>query len=64
MLYLVNFMLFNVFVAVELIFFYIFFEAILIPMFLLIGIWGLEKEKLLQHINFSYIHCWVLSLCC
>lgn len=38
MLYLVNFMLFNVFTTIELIFFYVFFEAILIPMFLLIGI--------------------------
>lgn len=55
MLYFVNFMLFNVFVAVELIFFYIFFEAILIPMFLLIGIWGQEKEKLMLRINFSCI---------
>lgn len=55
MLYLVNFMLFNVFVAVELVFFYIFFEAILIPMFMLIGIWGPASVKLMQLISFSCI---------
>lgn len=34
-----------VFTCLDLIFFYIFFEAILIPMFLVIGIWGSRQRK-------------------
>lgn len=30
----------------DLIFFYIFFEALLIPMFLLIGVWGSRERKI------------------
>ena len=35
----------GVFAALDLLLFYILFEGILIPMFLLIGIWGSREEK-------------------
>lgn len=35
----------GVFSALDLLLFYILFEGILIPMFLLIGIWGSREEK-------------------
>lgn len=36
----------NIFASLDLFFFYIFFEGIIIPMFLLIGIWGSRKRKI------------------
>lgn len=45
-LFTIEFLLINVFSAVDLIFFYIFFEAILIPMFLMIGIWGARNRRI------------------
>jgi len=36
----------NVFAVTEILFFYIWFEAILIPVFLIIGIWGSRQEKI------------------
>jgi proton-translocating NADH-quinone oxidoreductase chain M len=38
--------LFCVFTVLDLLFFYIFFEAILIPMFLVIGVWGSRERKI------------------
>mgnify|MGYP006082158559 FL=1 len=35
-----------VFTALDVLFFYIFFEAVLIPMFLIIGIWGSRERKI------------------
>jgi NADH:ubiquinone oxidoreductase subunit 4 (subunit M) len=35
----------NVFSVVDLVFFYVFFETLLIPMFLLIGVWGSRERK-------------------
>ena len=46
----------GVFCALDLVVFYLFFEAGLIPMFLIIGIWGGPKEFIL-HLNFFYILC-------
>ena len=43
---LIELLLINVFSVLDLIFFYIFFESILIPMFLLIGIWGSRERKI------------------
>jgi len=40
------FILVNIFASLDLFFFYIFFEGIVIPMFLLIGIWGSRKRKI------------------
>lgn len=45
-LILIEFILFNIFCIFDLVFFYIFFESILIPMFLLIGIWGSRQRKI------------------
>ena len=45
----------GVFCSLDLVIFYLFFEAGLIPMFLIIGIWGGEEEFIL-HLNFFYIH--------
>ena len=38
--------LFGVFTVLDLLGFYILFEAVLIPMFLVIGVWGARKEKI------------------
>ena len=46
MLLLIEFLLINVFSVLDLLFFYIFFESILIPMFLIIGIWGMRQRKI------------------
>ena len=42
----ISFFLFNIFCVLDLVFFYVFFESILIPMFLLIGIWGSRQRKI------------------
>ena len=45
LLFLESFLLFS-FCVSDLLFFYIFFEAVLIPMFLIIGIWGSGYERI------------------
>ena len=47
-------LLFGVFVTLDLLLFYIFFEGILIPMFLLIGIWGSREEKVRASFYFFF----------
>ena len=49
---LLDFLLINVFYSIDLLFFYIFFEAILLPMFLIIGIWGSRERKILANYYF------------
>lgn len=44
-LFVILILLFGVFTIMDIIGFYILFEAILIPMFLMIGIWGSREEK-------------------
>jgi NADH-quinone oxidoreductase subunit M len=44
-LFLIHFLLLIIFSVLDLFYFYIFFEALLIPMFLLIGIWGSRERK-------------------
>ena len=44
---LIEFFLIGVFCILDLLFFYIFFESVLIPMFLIIGIWGSRERKVL-----------------
>jgi NADH-quinone oxidoreductase subunit M len=44
-------MMLGVFVALDLVLFYLFFEAGLIPMFLIIGIWG-GKERIYASFKF------------
>lgn len=46
LLYVMEFFLINVFLVLDLFMFYIFFEGILIPMFLIIGIWGSRERKI------------------
>lgn len=41
-----EFFLIGVFCVLDLLFFYIFFESVLIPMFLIIGIWGSRERKI------------------
>jgi len=43
---IIELLLVNVFCVLDILFFYVFFESILIPMFLLIGIWGSRTEKI------------------
>lgn len=45
LLFLLNFILINVFFVSDIFFFYVFFEALLIPMFLLIGVWGSRERR-------------------
>lgn len=42
-----DFLLIGVFCIMDLLFFYIFFESVLIPMYLIIGIWGSRERKVL-----------------
>lgn len=44
-LFLIEWSLFNVFIHSDLLFFYISFESVLIPMFCFIGIWGSRSRK-------------------
>lgn len=46
LLLLIELLLINVFAVCDLFFFYIFFESILIPMFIMIGIWGSRQRKI------------------
>ena len=51
------------FTAIDLLIFYVFFEAVLIPMFLIIGIWG-GKNRIYATLKFSCTHFLGPSLCC
>ena len=46
LLFIIQFCLINVFIVLDLILFYIFFESVLIPMFLIIGVWGSRERKI------------------
>lgn len=46
MFLIIELLLINVFTVLDLFFFYIFFESVLIPMFLVIGIWGARQRKI------------------
>ena len=52
LLFLINFLLINCFTTPEILLFYFFFEIILIPVFLLIGIWGSQKNKMIAASQF------------
>nr|YP_011003674.1 NADH dehydrogenase subunit 4 [Gracilaria eucheumatoides]WPS66076.1 NADH dehydrogenase subunit 4 [Gracilaria eucheumatoides] len=43
---LLEFLLIQVFCVLDLLWFYIFFESVLIPMFLIIGVWGSRERKI------------------
>lgn len=46
MLLLTELLLINVFAVLDLFFFYVFFEAVLIPMFIIVGVWGSRQRKI------------------
>jgi NADH-ubiquinone oxidoreductase chain 4 len=43
---MLGFFLVNSFLTLDLLVFYVFFESVLIPMFLIIGIWGSRERKI------------------
>lgn len=45
-LFIIEWLLFNIFSVRDILIFYIFFESLLIPMFLLIAIWGSRRRKI------------------
>lgn len=51
-LFFINFFLLNVFSISDLLLFYVFFESVLIPMFLLIGVWGSRERKIVAAYQF------------
>lgn len=51
---ILEFLLIGVFCIIDLLFFYIFFESVLIPMFLIIGIWGSRDRKVLAAYYFFF----------
>lgn len=51
----------NVFAVIDLLLFYIFFESVLIPMFLIIGIWGARERKIHAAMQF-FIYTLIGSL--
>ena len=54
-LLIIDFFLLLVFSVLDLLFFYIFFEAILIPMFIIIGVWGSRERKIRAVYLFFFI---------
>lgn len=46
MLLITELLLINVFAVLDLFFFYVFFESVLIPMFIIIGVWGSRQRKI------------------
>ena len=51
---LIEFFLIVVFCVLDLLMFYIFFESILIPMFLIVGFWGSRERKVLATYYFFF----------
>lgn len=58
-LILISWILLQIFCTKDLLFFYIFFEALLIPMFILIGIWGSRRRKI--HAVYQFFFYTLLS---
>lgn len=52
LLFMIQFFCINFFISTQLMVFYIFFESVLIPMYLLIGIWGLRDRKV--HASYQF----------
>jgi proton-translocating NADH-quinone oxidoreductase chain M len=46
LLFVIQFLLFNCFITQEILLFYLFFEALLIPVYAIIGIWGSQRDKI------------------
>jgi NADH-quinone oxidoreductase subunit M len=54
-------LLINVFTVLDFFYFYIFFESILIPMFIIIGVWGSQQRKIQAAIQF-FLYTLISSL--
>ena len=54
LLFIIEFLLINIFSVTDLLLFYIFFEAILIPMFLVIGVWGSRSQRVWAAYQFFF----------
>lgn len=61
-LLLINLLLLFVFSVLDIFLFYIFFEAILFPMFLIIGLWG-SRERKIRAVYLFFFYTLVGSLC-
>lgn len=62
-LFIIELLLLAVFSVLDILLFYIFFEAILIPMFLIVGIWGSRDRKIWAvYLLFFYTLCGSLLL--
>lgn len=53
-IFFIQFLLFGVFLTTNLLVFYVYFESLLIPMFLLIGIWGSRERRVHAAYQFFY----------
>lgn len=63
LLFLVQFLLFNIFFTGDLLIFYMFFEFLAVPMFFIIGIWGSRSRKIgAAYYLFFYTLCSSLLL--
>jgi len=61
-LFILHLLLLLVFSVLDLLLFYIFFEAILIPMYLIIGIWG-SRERKIRAVYLFFFYTLIGSLC-
>jgi len=61
-LLIINLFLLLVFSVLDLLLFYIFFEAILIPMFIIIGLFG-SRERKIRAVFFFFFYTLIGSLC-
>ena len=52
----------GMFASIDILLFYIFFEAVLIPMYLIIGIWG-GNRRIYASFKFFSLHFWVQYSC-
>ena len=58
---IMEFFLLAVFCILDVLLFYIFFESVLIPMYLIIGVWGSRERKVRASYFFFYLHVTRLS---
>jgi len=63
-LFLSFFFFSNAFLSLDFLFFYIFFEGLVIPMFFIIGSEAVESVNYMQLINYLFILCLVQFSCC
>ena len=57
---IMEFFLIGVFCILDLLLFYIFFESVLIPMYLIVGVWG-SRERKIRAAYFFFVHSFRFS---